>query len=115
VAVTLLTFYSLVVWAFAMSLNTPALLWIFAGIILGRSLNLLLNPKVSKKAIMAGSGIGVLLYLLVVSGTVFLPILEIGITGSVLRGISRPRRWPLGERGRGLERAIAGSGNASNE
>jgi hypothetical protein len=98
VAVTLLTFYSLVVWGFAMSLNTPALLWIFAGIILGRSLNLLLNPKVSNKAIMARSGIGVLLYLLVVSGTVFLPILELGITGSVLNEVYPDRGGGLWEK-----------------
>ena len=30
---------------FAASVDTPTLLWIFAGIILGRSLNLLLNPR----------------------------------------------------------------------
>jgi|TARA_B110000196_G_scaffold213467_1_gene183116 hypothetical protein len=35
VAATLFTFYSLVVWAFAMSLDTQALLWVFASIILG--------------------------------------------------------------------------------
>ena len=44
----------------------------------------LLNPKESKKALMARSGIGVLLYLPIVFGTVLLPIPELGITGSVL-------------------------------
>ena len=107
VAATLLTFYSLVVWGFAMSLDTPALLWIFAGIILGRSLNLLLNPKDSKQAIMARSGIGVLLYLLVVFGTVFLPIPELGITDTVLSEVYPDRGGGLWERE--PERAIAGA------
>jgi len=35
VAATLFTFYLLLVCAFAMSLTTQALLWVFAGIILG--------------------------------------------------------------------------------
>jgi hypothetical protein len=39
----------------------------------------LLNPKESKKALMARPGIGVLLYLPVVFGTVLLPIPELGI------------------------------------
>ncbi|MFT7471193.1 MAG: hypothetical protein ACI8XU_001088 [Kiritimatiellia bacterium] len=60
---------------------------------------------------MARSDIGVLLYLLVVSGTVFLSIPELSITGSVLNG-------PYPDRGDGLwekepERAIAGA--APNE
>lgn len=107
VAATLLTFYTLVVWGFAMSLDTPALLWIFAGIIMGRSLNLLLNPEDSKQALMARSGIGVLLYLLVVFGTVFLPIPELGITGSVLNEVYPDRGGGLWERQ--PERAIAGA------
>ena len=106
-AAILLTFYSLVVWGFAMSLDTPALLWIFAGIIIGRSLNLLLNPADSKQALMARSGIGVLLYLLVVFGTVFLPIPELGITGSVLNEVYPDRGGGLWERQ--PERAIAGA------
>jgi hypothetical protein len=106
-AIVLLAFYSLMVWAFAMSLDTPVLLWIFAGIIFGRSLNLLLNPKDSKQAIMARSGIGVILYLLVVFGTVFLPIPELGITGSVLSEVYPDRGGGLWERE--PERAIAGA------
>lgn len=90
-----------------MSLDTPALLWIFAGIILGRRLNLLLNPKDSKKAIMARSVIGVILYLLVVSGTVFLPIAELGISDSVLRDVYPGRGSGLWEKE--PERAIAGA------
>lgn len=107
VAATLLTFYTLVVWGFAMSLDTPALLWIFAGIILGRSLNLLLSPEDSKQALIARSGIGVLLYLLVVFGTVFLPIPELGITGLVLNEVYPDRGGGLWERQ--PERAIAGA------
>jgi hypothetical protein len=106
-AIVLLAFYSLMVWAFAMSLDTPVLLWIFAGIIFGRSLNLLLNPKDSKQAIMARSGISVILYLLVVFGTVFLPIPELGITGSVLSEVYPDRGGGLWERE--PERAIAGA------
>lgn len=103
----LLAFYSTMVWAFALSLDTPALLWIFAGIIIGRSLNLLLNPQASRRAIMARSALGVVLYLLVVLATVFLPIPELGITASVLN-----EAYP--ERGGGLwerepERALAGA------
>mgnify|MGYP003675147114 CR=1 FL=1 len=106
-AIGLLAFYSLIVWGFSKSLDVPALIWIFAGITLGRSLNLLRNPTESKHAIMARSGIGVLLYLLVVAGTVFLPIPELGITNSVLNEV-----YP--GRGSGLwetqpERAIAGA------
>ena len=90
-----------------MSLDVPALIWIFAGITLGRSLNLLRDPTESKHTIMARSGIGVILYLLVVAGTVFLPIPEWGVTGSVLSEV-----YP--GRGSGLweaepERAIAGA------
>ena len=106
-AIALLAFYSLMVWAFAKSLDTPVLLWIFAGIIFGRSLNLLLNPKDSKQASMARSGIGVILYLLVVFGTVFLPIPELGITGSVLSEVYPDRGGGLWERE--PERAIAGA------
>jgi len=106
-AIALLTFYSLMVWAFAKSLDTPALIWIFAGIILGRSLNLLLNPKDSKQAIMARSAIGVLFYLLVVFGTVFLPIPELGISSSVLNEVYPDRGGGLWERE--PERAIAGA------
>ena len=46
VATTLFTFYSLVVWAFAMSLNTQALLLVFAGIILGINY---LTPKKARR------------------------------------------------------------------
>lgn len=106
-ALALLAFYSLMVWAFAVSLNTPALMWIFGGIVLGRSLNLLLNPADNKKEIMARSGIGVILYLLVVFGTVFLPIPELGITGSVLTEVYPDRGGGLWERE--PERAIAGA------
>jgi hypothetical protein len=106
-AVALLTFYALMVWAFAVSLDTPVLIWIFAGIILGRSLNLLLEPSASKQAIMARSGIGVLLYLLVVFATVFIPIPELGITGSVLSEVYPDRGAGLWERE--PERAIAGA------
>lgn len=103
----LLAFYSLMVWAFAVSLDAPALIWIFAGITLGRSLSLLRSPDESKQAIMARSAIGVVLYLLVVAGTIFLPIPELGISNSVLNAV-----YP--DRGTGLweempERAIAGA------
>jgi hypothetical protein len=72
---------------------------------LGRCLNLPLNSQDSKKAIVARSVISVLLYLLVVSGSAFLPIPEPGITGTVLNEV-----YP--DRGGGLwkkepKRAIA--------
>ncbi len=107
VTVGLLTFYTIMVWAFSVSLDVPALIWILAGITPGRSLGLLRDPAESKHAIMARSGIGVILYLLVVTGTVFRPIPELGITGSVLSEV-------YADRGSGLweaepERAIAGA------
>ncbi len=103
----LVLFYSLMVWAFAVTLETPVLIWIFAGVILGRSLTLLLNPNDSRQAIMARSAIGVVLYLLVVFGTVFLPIPELGITGSVLSDVYPDRGSGVWERE--PERAIAGA------
>ena len=106
-AIGLLAFYSLMVWAFSVSLDVPALIWIFAGITLGRSLSLLRSPSESKQAMMARSAIGVVLYLLVVAGTIFLPIPELGMTSAVLNEV-----YP--DRGTGLweampERAIAGA------
>ena len=105
-ALGLLAFYSLMVWGFSQTLDSPALVWIFAGIILGRSIGLLLNPAESKQAIMARSAICVILYLLIVFGTIFLPVPEWGISSSVLTEV-----YP--DRGSGLwetepERAIAG-------
>jgi len=106
-ALGLLAFYTLMVWAFATSLAVPALLWIFATIVLGRSVGLLFSPSESRHGIMARSGIGVILYLTVVFGTVFLPIPEWGLNSSVLNEV-----YP--DRGSGLwevepERAIAGA------
>jgi hypothetical protein len=106
-ALGLLAFYSLMVWGFASSLDSPALLWIFAGIIAGRSAGLLFDPAESKKGIMARSAIGVVLYMLVAAGTIFLPIPEWGLTPSVLNEV-----YP--GRGSGLweaepERALAGA------
>lgn len=103
----LLAFYTLMVWAFSTSLEVPALLWIFATIVLGRSVSLVVNPTESRHGLMARSGIGVILYLLVVFGTVFLPIPELGINSTVLNEV-----YP--GRGSGVweaepERAIAGA------
>ena len=84
------------VWAFAVSLDIPGAALDFRRHHFGTLPQSATKLTRQQKAIVARSVIGVLLYLLVVSGSAFLPIPETGIT--VLRPSSKQ-----------------GSGNAPNE
>lgn len=103
----LMLFYVLMVWGFALSLDSQSLLWIFAGVCLGRLLTALSNAEEGAATMMARSGIGMLLYILVVFGTVFLPVPEWGITTGVLAEVYPDRGGGLWERE--PQRAIAGA------
>ena len=77
-------FYSLMVWALAVSLDKPGAAFDFRRHHFGTLPQSATKLPRQQKAIVARSGIGVLLYLPIVFGTVLLPIPELGITGSVL-------------------------------
>ncbi len=99
--------YSLMVWGMAMAVNSPSLLWIFAGVTLSRIAAIITLAPDGREAMMARAGIGTMIYLLVVAGTIFIPIPEWGITHSVVADV-------MPNRGSGLwqtdpHRAIAGA------
>lgn len=103
----LLLFYGLMVVGFSVSLDSTALLWVFSGVMLGRMLTALTNASAGAQAMMAHSALGVVLYLFVVMGTIFIPVPEWGITSRVLAEV-----YP--DRGSGVwelypQRAIAGA------
>lgn len=82
--VSLIGFYSLMAWAMSSATDSPAILWIFGGVILGRLISGFAVGKVDFKSQVSRSATGVVLYLLVVAGTVFLPIPEWGISAEVV-------------------------------
>lgn len=104
----LLFFYSLMVWAFAVSFDSTALIWIFAAVTIGRLVTAITasaEGEAAKALMAARSGIGIILYLLAVFASVMLPVPEWGITNAILADV-----YP--DRGGGLwevnpERAIA--------
>ncbi|MCI5105450.1 MAG: hypothetical protein MRY76_01925 [Pseudomonadales bacterium] len=103
----LIAFYSLMVLGFALSLDSDSLLWIFAGVCVGRLFTAISNADEGADLMMARSANGVLLYILVVFATVLLPLPQWGIDPQLLAEI-----WP--DRGGGLwerepQRAIAGA------
>jgi hypothetical protein len=103
----MLLFYALMVWAFAHELESPGLLWIFAAVTVGRMLTALQSDDGAMERQTARSALGVTLYLMVVAGTIFLPIPGWGINGEVLAEV-----YP--QRGDGIwekepQRAIAGA------
>lgn len=103
----LIVFYALMVLGFAFSLDSQSLLWIFGGVCLGRLATALTNAEEGAATMMARSANGVLLYILIVFGTVFLPVPEWGITSAVLAEVYPDRGGGLWERE--PERAIAGA------
>ena len=105
----LMAMYLLFVWGMAMSVNSPSLVWMFCILTAVRLVTILTTKKhseVSKKVFSERSALGIALYLLVVFGTVFLPIPELGITDSVISEVYPDRGSGLWERH--PERAIAG-------
>lgn len=100
-------FYSLMAWAMAESTDSPALLWIFAGVISGRLLSGLALGKNDFDSQMLRSALGVVLYLAVVAGTIFLPLPEWGITREVVNETYPGRGGGIWERE--PHRAIAGA------
>ena len=101
----LLLFYLLMVVAFAYSLESMTLLWIFAAVSAGRLLAALTHSSDEQAESMKRIGFGMLLYLLAVMGSIFLPIPELGINSSVLADVYPQRGSGLWERQ--PERAIA--------
>lgn len=102
-----ITFYSLMAWAMAESTDSPALLWIFAGVITGRLLSGLALGKLDFHSQVSRSAFGVALYLFVVAGTIFIPIPEWGVTREVVDETYPGRGDGLWERQ--PHRAIAGA------
>ncbi len=104
----LLLFYSLMVWGFAVSFESAALVWIFVAVTAGRvaaAITAGADGKLAAGAMAARSAIGLLLYLFTVFASVFLPIPEWGITPSIVADV-----YP--DRGNGVwevepQRAIA--------
>jgi hypothetical protein len=100
-------FYGLMVWGFTISLESPELLWIYGSVILGRSATAFTNGESGSGIMVARSGVGLVIYLVVVMATVFIPIPEWGVTSSVLAEV-----FP--DRGSGVwaeepHRAVAGA------
>lgn len=100
-------FYGLMVWGFSVALDSPALLWIFVSIVVGRSLPSFLQREQGVGAGMARSAMGAPIYILIVFASVFIPVPEWGITPAVIEQV-----YP--DRGGGLwedepQRAIAGA------
>ena len=98
ISIGLLMFYSLMVWALAVSLDKPGAAFDFRRHHFGTLPQSATKLPRQQKAIVARSGIGVLLYLLVASGAVFLPIPEPGITGTVLDEVYPDRGGGLWEK-----------------
>ncbi|MEM1411453.1 MAG: hypothetical protein AAGH19_03765 [Pseudomonadota bacterium] len=103
----LLCFYGLMVWAFAESTDSPALLWIFGAVVAGRVLTAFTNGPKSEEAMMRRSAIGVMCYLAVVFGTVFIPIPAWGITPEEVDQLFPTRGGGLWEAQ--PDRAVAGA------
>lgn len=103
----LFVFYALMVLGFALSLDSQSLLWIFGGVCLGYLATALTNAEAGGASMMARSANGVLLYILIVFGTVFLPVPEWGVSAPVLTEVYPDRSGGLWERE--PERAIAGA------
>jgi hypothetical protein len=101
----LLLFYLIMVLAFAYTLQSMTLLWIFAAVSAGRLLAALTHSSDEQIESQKRIGIGMLLYLLAVMGSVFLPIPELGINSSILAEVYPQRGSGLWERQ--PERAIA--------
>jgi hypothetical protein len=103
----LMLFYTILVWGFAKSVDSTQLLWVFGGVSLGRLVTALTNAGEGSRAMMERSGFGVVIYLLVTCGTVFIDVPEWGISNSVLADVYPDRGSGLWERD--PERAIAGA------
>jgi hypothetical protein len=80
----LLAFYGLMISAFAFSLKSPELVWIFLCIVVGRCALAFTRDPRGMKMLIARSGIGAFFYLICVFGSVLLPIPEWGVTHSVI-------------------------------
>ncbi len=99
--------YGLMAWAFSAATDSPALLWIFGGVVAGRLLTGIIDREAGFQALMARSGFGVGLYLLVTMLTIFVPVPEWGITSSVVNEVYPDRGSGLWEKD--PERAVAGA------
>ncbi len=94
----ILFFYSLLTWAMAHSTDSPALLWIFAGVVSGRLISALAMGKVDFNSQVSRSAIGVTLYLLIVAASIFIPVPEWGITKEVVTVVYPGRGGGIWER-----------------
>lgn len=103
----LFLFYGLMVWAFAETTDSPALMWIFGAVVAGRVATAFTTRSDGLMAMQRRSGIGVMVYLLAVFGTVFLPLPEWGITRAVVAEVYPGRGGGLWEQQ--PHRAIAGA------
>ncbi|MCG8413922.1 MAG: hypothetical protein MI746_06850 [Pseudomonadales bacterium] len=104
----LFVFYSLTVWGFATSLQSPALLWIFAGVSAGRLVTAYtggMSANSQPGSMSARSALGIMLYLLVGFGSVFIAVPEWGIDSAILGEVYPNRGGGLWERE--PQRAIA--------
>jgi len=101
----LLLFYGLMTYGVASSTGSNELMLIFAGIVTGRFISIVLLQDKGGREFMKRSALGITLYALLATASVFLPIPELGINAAVLAKV-----YP--ERGGGIweqhpERAIA--------
>lgn len=101
----LFVFYTIMVVTFAYSLESQALLWIFAAVSISRLVNAFGYSNVDQLESQKRIGIGIILYLLVVAVSIFAPIPELGITGDVVAEVYPQRGGGLWEQA--PERAIA--------
>ncbi|MEQ8956182.1 MAG: hypothetical protein RL120_18785 [Gammaproteobacteria bacterium] len=103
----LMVFYSVLVLGTALSLDSMELLVIFGTVSLGRIAILFDDSEQSGQLLLARSAVGMILYLLVVMASIFLPLPQWGLSGEVLNQV-----YP--DRGSGVweqepQRALAGA------
>ncbi len=97
-AVAMLVFYGLMVVGFALTLDSIALLWVFATVMLGR-LGILVRPaEAARRDLERRSAIGVVGFMAATAASIFIAVPELGITQEVLNQVYPQRGGGVWER-----------------
>lgn len=94
----LLALYSLMGAGFALSTDSPTLLIMLVTIMISRFISALRADSVQDGTFPRRAALGIVAYLLITAGTVFIPIPEMGVTASVLQEVYPNRGGGLWER-----------------
>ncbi|MEZ5595194.1 MAG: hypothetical protein R3E84_02195 [Pseudomonadales bacterium] len=104
----MLVFYAVFAWAFAAGTGSTSLLLVFAGVMTGRAVTLFLGDAADREALAKRSALGIVAFLTVTFGTIFIDVPEMGITRQLLDEVY-PDRGDGGVWNRYPERAIVGA------